>query len=46
MSSSWIFFGRGQARHRLWWDRPPGQFIQVVEGEEGYTKSFLKRLKF
>ena len=25
---------------------PPGQFIQVVEGEEGYTKLSLKRVKF
>jgi len=25
---------------------PPGQFIQVVEGEEGYTKLSLKRFKF
>jgi len=27
-------------------DPPPGQFIQVVEGEEGYTKLSLKRFKF
>ena len=26
-------------------DPPPGQFIQVVEGEEGYTKLSLKRFK-
>ena len=38
----WPRTGKTQTLRNL----PPGQFMQVVEGEEGYTELSLKRFKF